>query len=207
MQKKNPNRQIHKSNFIEYNKKVKEGSIKKEFTNQFTKAKKEGRVVIVSSETREKISKELKGRIWSSEQKRKHSERMKKVVKDNPLSYSAKNISGRVKNLVYKDKIVKGSWELLVAKKLDSENIKWDNEIDGIEYFWNGSKHLYFPDFYLEEFDIYLEVKGYQRDRDLAKWKVLNNLIVLKLFEISLIKENKLELKSLIACSLVGEST
>ncbi len=80
---------------------------------------------------------------------------------------------------------------MLVAKWLDENNIKWTNKIDGISYNWNGNKHLYFPDFYLIELDKYIEVKGYERERDKCKWKSLNNLIVLKKNEINLIKQNK----------------
>lgn len=36
--KNNPNAQIIKSNFINFNEKVKNGEIKKEFSNQYTKA-------------------------------------------------------------------------------------------------------------------------------------------------------------------------
>lgn len=44
--------------------------------------------------------------------------------------------------------------------------------------------------FYLPELDLYIEVKGYERERDLAKWKVVPNLRVFKLKEINAIKNN-----------------
>ena len=50
--------------------------------------------------------------------------------------------------------------------------------------------HIYFPDFYLPDFDYYIEVKGYQRDRDLYKWKVVDKLIIIKANEIKEIRNN-----------------
>ena len=115
---------------------------------------------------------------------------MKKVVQKNPESYSANNVSGRTKTLKYKNTKVKGNWELLVAIWLDNNNIKWTNIIDGIPYEWKGKTHTYFPDFYLINLDKYIEVKGYERERDRHKWMTLNNLIVIKKKEIKLIKKN-----------------
>ena len=182
-----PNRD---SGFIGYNKKVKLGLIKKENTNQFTKAKNEGRKIIVSKETRFKIGKGNRGRIYSEKEKELMSIRMQKAVREHPDSYSASNVSGRTKTLEYNGKKLKGSWELLVAKWLDKNKINWTNEIQGIEYIWEGKNHLYFPDFYLIDLDKYVEVKGYKRERDDAKWKVLDNLIIIKKKEIEMIKKN-----------------
>ena len=41
--------------------------------------------------------------------------------------------------------------------------------LTGFEYEWNG-KRTYFPDFYIESMDMYVEVKGYETERDRAKW-------------------------------------
>ena len=39
----------------------------------------------------------------------------------------------------------------------------------GFKYEWNGIR-TYFPDFYLPDKNIYVEVKGYKTERDAAKW-------------------------------------
>lgn len=141
-------------------------------------------------------SKDYKEYQKTEEYKLEQSKIMKEVVKNNPDSYSSKNVSGRVKNykrLFYGEEFIfKGKWELLVAEKLFESDIKFTNEIQPIEYFWeeSGKNHLYFPDFYLPEIDLYIEVKGYQRDRDLDKWASLDNLIVLKEKEINMLKNN-----------------
>lgn len=147
---------------------------------------------LISQDTKEKISKYRTGKFYTEEQKKNHSDIMKRVVELNPDSYSKNNVVGRVKNIDYNGVKLKGSWEVLVAKWLDSYQIKWGHETRYFEYEWNGVRK-YFPDFYLPEYDLYIEVKGYETERDIAKWRSLPNLIVFKLNEIKLIKNNKLD--------------
>lgn len=153
--------------------------------NQHTKAKSEGRVIVVSKETREKLSIANTGLKWSDERKAEFSKIMLEVVKNNPDLYSASNVSGRVKTYEFQGMKFKGTWELKVADALSKMGIKYTNKLTPIEYEYNNSTHLYFPDFYLEDFDLYIEVKGYKRDRDLCKWNALKNLIILEQAEIN----------------------
>lgn len=199
--KMNPNRQIIKSNFIEYNKKVLLGEIKKEYSNQYTKASKLGLPKPqISDETRRKISESSSKRTKTDEQKQRLSESMRLAVINNPQSYCSSNVNGRVKKVKYQDRWFDSKWEVIVAKYLDDLNIKWDREVTGIEYEYEGKKHLYFPDFYLPEYDKYIEVKGYERKRDLYKYSCLNNLIILKKDEIHNIIKNNFDIKQYIFC-------
>lgn len=186
--KLNPNKIHIKSNFIEYNKNVKNGIVKKDFSNQFIKAKLLGiDKPSVSLETKKKLSIASKKQIWDNERRIKHSKIMINAVQNHPESYSSNNVSGRTKTFIYKNKDgnnfnVKGKWELLVAEYLDENNIKWTNIInEEIYYIWEDKKRRYFPDFYLIKYDKYIEVKGYVRERDLKKWEVVSNkLIIIK---------------------------
>lgn len=167
-------------------------------SNQFIKAKKEGKEIQISELTRSKISEGMRGKKLSAEQKEKISESMKRAVLNNPDSYSASNVSGRTKTVEYKGFKLKGKWEIETAKWFDSKGIKWTNIIQiPFEYFWEGSIHYYFPDFYLEELDLYVEVKGYERERDREKWKSVERIIILKKEEIQRIKEGTYCLPSL----------
>lgn len=65
---------------------------------------------------------------------------------------------------------MKGSWELIFAKWLDATGVEWTNEVDPFPYLWNGRTHQYFPDFFLPLEEVYVEVKGFKRERDDAKW-------------------------------------
>lgn len=159
-------------------------------SNQFLKAKLEGRDrPEVSELTRRKISVATSRTRWNDEQKKEHSNRMRKAVKRNPDSYSSSNVSGRAKLIEYNGFKLKGTWEFEVAKYLDDNSIRWTNIIESpFEYEWNEGVHLYFPDFYLIDHDFYIEVKGYERDRDREKWKTVKNLIVIRKKEINEIK-------------------
>lgn len=166
--------------------------------NQYTKAKETGIPYIMSEETRAKLSKAAteynKIRLADPEYRKRHSEAMKKAVLRNPDSYTASNIVGRVKIEEYNGEKFHGKWEVEVAKWFDRNQIKWERKVQPVNYFWNDSWHLYFPDFYLPEHDVYIEVKGYETERDRAKWAALPNLIVLKSKQIKEIRENKFAL-------------
>lgn len=119
------------------------------------------------------------GKTWSLEKRQRHSLIMKQVVLTNPDSYSKNNVSGRVKIIEYNGVKLKGTWELKVAMWLDQNNILWETEVNPQQYYWNASWHLYFPDFYLNDHDVYIEVKGYKTERDIQKWNQFSgNLIV-----------------------------
>ena len=147
----------------------------------------------LSDESRKKLAKGGKNQEWTKERRDKHSKSMRKAIEENPKSYSASNVCGRTKLLDYNGFLLNGKWELDVAKWLDKQNIEWTNIIKkGFEYRWEGKNRLYFPDFYLTKEDFYIEVKGYQRDQDLAKWESLPNLIIFKKNEIEKIRNNTL---------------
>lgn len=130
---------------------------------------------------------------WSNERRLSHSNAMKKAVAKNPDSYTKNNVCGRVKMIEYNGVMLKGSWEVITAKWLDSFNIKWESEVNPQFYFWNGGDHLYFPDFYLPDHNVYIEVKGHKTDRDEAKWSqfkgtlvIIDNTNIKKLIDLNL---------------------
>lgn len=188
------NKPERKSNFVNYNSKIKNGELSKENSNQFIKAKNLGYEIEIKEETRKKISASTTNRNierWKDPNNiKKQSESMKKAVLNNPESYSSQNVSGRVKSFDFIDSYgnnikLKGKWELKVANFLNEKCIKWTNKIEPQPYYWKDNWHLYFPDFYLPEKDIYLEIKGYQRDRDIEKWKYFKfKLLKIKVKEI-----------------------
>lgn len=144
----------------------------------------------VSDETKRKLSDSNRGQLWSEEWKRRHSIIMKRAVKNNPESYSSSNVCGRVKKYTFNGMTFTGKWELEVAKSLHSNNIRFTNIVDPFEYIWEDDVHLYFPDFYLSDYDIYIEVKGYKRERDICKWNVVKNLLVITKLEMKHINDN-----------------
>jgi hypothetical protein len=160
--------------------------------NQFSKAEELGlNKPIVTKQTRKKLKIASQKQVWTEERRKKHSSAMKLAVLKNPDSYTTSNVCGRVKIEKYKGENFHGKWEIIVAKFFDKNNIKWERKTKPIQYYWNNNHHLYFPDFYLPEHDLFVEVKGYETDRDHCKWSAISNLLVIKKSEIKQIKEGK----------------
>lgn len=198
--KENPNRiktKVNSSNFIEYNKLVKLGIRKA--SNQFIKAKELGLPQpIITEETREKLGCAWRGKTLPTKMKEKISEGMQKAVRLYPDSYSSSNVNGRVKKVIYKDITLDSQWEADFAIWLDKNGIIWERPNAGFEYDYKDKKHIYYLDFYLPQLDIYVEVKGYKRERDEYKWKSLHNLIVVSAADIKRIKDNTFDLSGLV---------
>ena len=123
---------------------------------------------VVSIETRIKISQKNKQRVWTDADRLKLSNSMKQAVINNPESYSAGN-QGRVKTYDIDGVKLKGTWEVKFYNWCRSHHIDVDRPLTSFHYIWNGDRR-YFPDFYLPKYQIYIEIKGFQTDRDAAKW-------------------------------------
>ncbi len=104
---------------------------------------------------------------------RKHSvESIEKIS----VSKSLNNKGGRSKWFDVNGVKVQGTYEKQLAEKLielniDFEKIKTNNHL--FRYEKDGKHRSYAPDFYLKEYDIYIEVKGYWWGDDERKMKIL----------------------------------
>ena len=93
-----------------------------------------------------------------------------------------KYLNGSRKDYVYynihenKNVYLNSSWELKTANLLDSKKIKWIRP-EPIQWIDNDSiSHLYFPDFYLVDYNVYLDPKNpYVMKRDENKLKYLKS--------------------------------
>ena len=89
------------------------------------------------------------------------------------------------------------TWEVAMAEKLDELNIRWVRNDDmKLEYTTvRGRKRKYIPDFYLPDYDLYIEVKGYWTDAARHKMKDIEErnpgkiLILESLAEIAEVKQ------------------
>lgn len=109
----------------------------------------------------------------------KFQEKKRKISESIKLRYASgwEPTCGRCKKYDYESPIagkikVDGTWELKVAKHLDELNVHWIRNKKRFDYIKpDGSKSTYQPDFYVKDWDIYLEIKGYETELDRAKWK------------------------------------
>ena len=84
---------------------------------------------------------------------------------------------GRAPKIEYESPIaglvkLDGNWELKVAKYLDALNVKWKRNKERFQYnnTIKGGISTHCPDFYVEDWNQYIEVKGYKTDLDEIKW-------------------------------------
>jgi len=74
--------------------------------------------------------------------------------------------------------ILESSWEVKTAEKLDELNIKWERPKCIKWRDSNNIDRVYFPDFYLNDFDIYLDPKNpYCMKLDAEKMKIISEKV------------------------------
>jgi hypothetical protein len=127
-------------------------------------------------------------RIWADTGfRQRHRDSMQRAVRDNPDSYTTAN-RGRVREIIWEGQRFQGSWELEFYLWARSQGLAPLRPEQGFPYEWQGSR-LYFPDFWIPELGIHVEVKGYETDRDREKWRQFPGpLCVIRRQEISAIK-------------------
>lgn len=133
-----------------------------------------------SNKTLKKISEILKykskGIAGTKEKEELRKKKISETAKKNGKSGGYRIGSGRCIGNWYESKIAgkvycQSSYELAYAKWLDKNNINWKKNWIKFPYYWENKIHYYIPDFYLINDDKYIETKGYETEKDLAKWK------------------------------------
>lgn len=120
------------------------------------------------------ISDALKGRPG-----RAQTENTKQKLRELALQRYAEgweSRAGRCKKIKYNSPVagevsLDGSWELAVAQYLDTQHLTWKRNKTRFPYTHpKGYSATYCPDFYIEEWKSYLEIKGYETPLDRVKW-------------------------------------
>ena len=167
--------------------------------NQFTKAQKLGVEWTISENTRNKLSDFQKGEksFWckpGNELSRKQlSDSMKLAVVKFPESYSSSN-RGRTKQIIIDGLKLQGQWEVDFYNWCKSKSIKIDRPMQSFDYEFDGIRK-YFPDFFLPDYSLFVEVKGYETEKDMAKWRDFpHKLLIVRKADILQIRRNKFSL-------------
>jgi very-short-patch-repair endonuclease len=61
---------------------------------------------------------------------------------------------------------------------LDREGVRWERNRQAFPYNFNGVMRNYFPDFYLPDVNLLIEVKGRVYPQDTAKWAAVSVVVV-----------------------------
>ena len=100
-----------------------------------------------------------------------HKKKLSKVIKQKVKDGTWHNSFSKARTHKYKGISLYGTWELNYAKYLDSKNIEWKRPTSSFPYFYKNTQRQYTPDFYLPIEKTYIEIKGYETERDRMKWK------------------------------------
>lgn len=118
---------------------------------------------------------------------RKHTDETKRKMSESKQNSLVSNKGNSCKYyklfcpLENEEIIVQGKWELYVALKLNENNILWTKNYKehSFNYIRPNETNIrkYYPDFYLPEFDLYLEVKGgFNNWSDISPIEKMNNI-------------------------------
>lgn len=117
---------------------------------------------------------------WQTGLSKETDERLLKVSKQISKTINQKVSDGdwhysfsKTRSYKYKGVSLHGSWELAYAKWLDDNEIRWERptlKTTSFSYTFEGKTKRYIPDFYLPDDDLYIEIKGYETEKDRAKW-------------------------------------
>ena len=91
---------------------------------------------------------------FSHKHTEEYKQKMSVIAKKNGLGGFAWR-----KGISYNGVKLDSSYEVSVAESLDRNNIKWERP-SGIKYYLDGKQHCYTPDFYLPDYDVYLDPKN-----------------------------------------------
>lgn len=116
----------------------------------------------------------LDNRFHTEENKQKISKSMRKAVLEGRQKTTAPygdkcKLYETINSLGVKE-ILQGGWEKKVADFLNLNNIAWKRSKKSFTYIFESKEREYFPDFYLLDYDVYIEVKGMKTKKDEAKW-------------------------------------
>jgi hypothetical protein len=117
---------------------------------------------------------------------KKHTEESKSRIREAALRSDHRRL--RKNPIEYKGVLLDSTWELELAKRLDYLEIKWERP-NPLKYKDNeGIEHNYFPDFYLIDYDLYLDPKNphacnVQSDKIKILKETYKNIIVIKTLE------------------------
>jgi predicted nucleic acid-binding Zn ribbon protein len=113
-------------------------------------------------------------------------DKLSKIRTMNMLNGKVHSNYYKVLNSDNKEITVQGTWEFEVANRLKEMNEPFDRFF--IKY---DGHHRYTPDFYLPSKDLFIEVKGWWKDRDIAKM----NLVMESNPQIKILLIDSLEIK------------
>ena len=144
----------------------------------------------VSLETREKLRQHRLGKpSWFSG--KKHSVESLEKIKIAANNSKHRRLLRSTQEYVKIDGsivLLDSSWEVALAKRLDSLDIKWERPEEPLEWIDQNNKFRnYFPDFYLVDYKVYLDPKNNEamrKQKEKIDWILSNRTDVIFLLSL-----------------------
>ena len=117
---------------------------------------------------------------------KKHSEKTKHLISEKALLSKHRRLQRNI--IEYKGIMLDSSWELELAKRLDELQVKWTRP-EPIQWIdKKGLSHNYFPDFFLPEYNLYLDPKNpaavkVQKEKINCLLTQYNNIVIITTLE------------------------
>lgn len=145
----------------------------------------------------ETFSERYKGKVCGHPHTDEYKQKMSKLAFERHLGgwHTSKTIE-------YKETKLDSSYELEVAKTLDENQVKWERPTYFLWEDSNGLKHRYYPDFYLPDYNVYLDPKNDYLINNKSKRFGITDVEKIKLVE----KQNKIRIIILDKQNLTWES-
>ncbi len=122
----------------------------------------EGQVVnynnsrVISEDQKQRQSATLKE--YRKTHKQNHTEETKKKLSEIAKKQTHRRLLRSTR--MYNGVMLDSSWEEALAVRLDELGVKWIRPSQPLKYTLNEEERNYFPDFYLPDFDLYLDPKN-----------------------------------------------
>lgn len=146
----------------------------------------------------EKLSERYKnGELVGSFKGKTHSDETKELLRKIALESDHQRVSKRTKPYTKTDGTVvmlDSNWERIVAKELDNEGIIWERPTPLKWIDANNVEHNYFSDFYIPQWDVYLDPKS---DYTELKQKEKIDYLLTHYDNIFILKEHQLNVESI----------
>ena len=82
------------------------------------------------------------------------------------------------------------SYEARLVEVLNRFEIKWKKNYKAFPYSFEGIQKKYIPDFYLEDLNVWIETKGWEKERDKFKWEAFPySLTIIRLIDLNKIEQ------------------
>ena len=166
------------------NRNYKNGMLGKKGTNQYSKAKELGADVKMSESTKQKISAQKKKNdlLRCDDEKREINQKISETISAKVSSGDWHTSIANRMRYSYDGEILHGKWEVAFAEWCDANNIPWKRCKRSFKYIFDGKERRYTPDFYLIDSEEFIEIKGYQKEKDVAKWSQFPKDLKLKVY-------------------------